>query len=80
MANSLDKRHDENAHAKDSSSAEAIRPQEEVGVVQHFEYTDKRKLGIWGSVFLILNKMIGTGSKSSLFSAPSARKCRVFTL
>ena len=27
-----------------------------------FEYEDSRKLGITSSVFLILNKMIGTGS------------------
>lgn len=30
---------------------------------QVFEYDDSRKLGIVSSVFLILNKMIGTGSK-----------------
>lgn len=30
---------------------------------QVFQYDDSRKLGIVSSVFLILNKMIGTGSK-----------------
>lgn len=27
-----------------------------------YAYSDSRKLGVTGSVFLILNKMIGTGS------------------
>lgn len=30
---------------------------------QKYSYTEDRKIGITGSVFLILNKMIGTGSK-----------------
>lgn len=30
---------------------------------QVFQYDDSRKLGIVSSVFLILNKMIGTGSE-----------------
>lgn len=30
-----------------------------------FAYDDSRKLGITSSIFLILNKMIGTGSKSA---------------
>jgi hypothetical protein len=34
---------------------------------QTFAYDDSRKLGITSSVFLILNKMIGTG----IFSTPS---------
>lgn len=42
--------------ASDSGSIEA----EEV-----YAYDDSRKLGITSSVFLILNKMIGTGSVSS---------------
>ncbi|KAH7121147.1 high-affinity methionine permease-like protein [Dendryphion nanum] len=40
------------------------------GVVQQentYAYTDDRKLGVTGAVFLILNKMIGTG----IFSTPS---------
>jgi hypothetical protein len=41
-----------------------------VGEVQEentYAYDDSRKLGITGAVFLILNKMIGTG----IFSTPS---------
>jgi len=30
---------------------------------QVFAYSDDRKIGITGAVFLILNKMIGTGSE-----------------
>lgn len=44
---------------------------EEVGEVQEentYAYDDSRKLGITGAVFLILNKMIGTG----IFSTPSS--------
>lgn len=33
---------------------------------QEFTYTEDRKIGVTGAVFLILNKMIGTGSKSTL--------------
>ena len=32
-----------------------------------FQYTDSQKIGITGAVFLIINKMIGTG----IFSTPS---------
>lgn len=35
---------------------------EQVGDI-HYAYADSRKIGITGAVFLILNKMIGTGSK-----------------
>ncbi|KAF5553401.1 high-affinity methionine permease [Fusarium napiforme] len=35
---------------------------------QNFAYTEDRKIGITGAVFLILNKMIGTG----IFSTPSS--------
>lgn len=31
---------------------------------QKYAYSDDRKIGITGAVFLILNKMIGTGSMS----------------
>lgn len=31
---------------------------------QEFSYTEDRKIGVTGAVFLILNKMIGTGSES----------------
>jgi hypothetical protein len=30
---------------------------------QNFSYSEDRKIGITGAVFLILNKMIGTGSE-----------------
>lgn len=30
---------------------------------QKYAYSEDRKIGITGSVFLILNKMIGTGSR-----------------
>ncbi|KAI1758497.1 amino acid transporter [Hypoxylon sp. FL1150] len=36
--------------------------------IQQFAYSDSRKIGVTGAVFLILNKMIGTG----IFSTPSA--------
>lgn len=36
---------------------------EQVQVGERYEYSDERKIGITGSVFLILNKMIGTGSE-----------------
>lgn len=38
----------------------------ETQAVQHIHYDDSRKIGITGAVFLILNKMIGTGSMSAL--------------
>lgn len=38
---------------------------------QKYAYSDDRKIGITGAVFLILNKMIGTGSKL----ASTARYC-----
>lgn len=42
---------------------------DDIGVVtERVEYDESRKLGITGSVFLILNKMIGTG----IFSTPSS--------
>ena len=48
----------------DTSSAAAGEIQEE----NKYAYTDDRKMGITGAVFLILNKMVGTG----IFSTPSA--------
>ena len=45
-------------------------PEFEHGVVQDentYAFTEDRKLGVTGAVFLILNKMIGTG----IFSTPS---------
>lgn len=35
----------------------------EIAGVAKFHVDEKRKLGVTGAVFLILNKMIGTGSK-----------------
>lgn len=32
-----------------------------------FRFKDSRKLGVTSAVFLILNKMIGTGSKYHVF-------------
>jgi len=39
----------------------------EVQEVLQYQYDDSRKIGVTGAVFLILNKMIGTG----IFSTPS---------
>jgi hypothetical protein len=40
------------------------RPDNESTIdAQNFAYTEDRKIGVTGAVFLILNKMIGTGSK-----------------
>ncbi|KAK3688786.1 amino acid/polyamine transporter I [Podospora appendiculata] len=39
-----------------------------LGSGEKYAYTDDRKMGIIGSIFLILNKMIGTG----IFSTPSS--------
>lgn len=33
-----------------------------VGSVENFQFQEDRKLGVTSAVFLILNKMIGTGS------------------
>lgn len=40
----------------------------EVQAAEKFAFGEDRKIGITGAVFLILNKMIGTG----IFSTPSA--------
>lgn len=40
----------------------------EVEAAEKFAFAEDRKIGITGAVFLILNKMIGTG----IFSTPSA--------
>ena len=51
-------------------SDEATPPDYTEGVVQDentYAFTEDRKLGVTGAVFLILNKMIGTG----IFSTPS---------
>ena len=54
----------------DGVDATNTPPEYEEGVVTQentYAYTDDRKLGVTGAVFLILNKMIGTG----IFSTPS---------
>jgi hypothetical protein len=37
---------------------------ESVTNVQKYDYDESRKIGVTGATFLILNKMIGTGSES----------------
>lgn len=37
--------------------------------VQKYEFDESRKIGVTGAVFLILNKMIGTGSKPASHAA-----------
>lgn len=53
-------------------NGEALPPYDaEVESAQAFQYSESRKLGVTGSVFLILNKMIGTGSAfSPVFAHP----------
>lgn len=38
------------------------RESSSVITAEEFAYSDDRKIGVTGAVFLILNKMIGTGS------------------
>ena len=47
----------------DNDTAPPPHAPSQVGEDHTYSYTDSRKLGVTGSVFLILNKMIGTGSK-----------------
>ncbi|KAK4129865.1 amino acid transporter [Trichocladium antarcticum] len=57
--------------AKPANTVSPGRTDVEVGEVKEentYAYDDSRKLGITGAVFLILNKMIGTG----IFSTPSS--------
>jgi len=52
------------------------------GIIQDentYQYDDSRKLGITGSVFLILNKMIGTGSKCLCSEEYLSSQCTVFS-
>jgi hypothetical protein len=68
---------------KDYKVEQTVRPKDDVhdaspspehlndGIVQEektYEIQESRKLGVTGAVFLILNKMIGTG----IFSTPSS--------
>lgn len=52
-----------------SVSQEAASPEqtdaESTTNVQKYDYDESRKIGITGATFLILNKMIGTGSEYS---------------
>lgn len=55
---------------KDSAGPISINPtstQEDVDAQvqdeQHFKVAESQKIGVTGAVFLILNKMIGTGSE-----------------
>lgn len=50
-------------HKVGSSEEEHHTDNESTIEAQRYSYTEDRKIGITGSVFLILNKMIGTGSK-----------------
>lgn len=66
---SSDKAPSDDVHVQDKPPV--FTDGEEVGEVQEentYAYDDSRKLGITGAVFLILNKMIGTG----IFSTPSS--------
>ncbi|KAK3215676.1 hypothetical protein GRF29_8g738518 [Pseudopithomyces chartarum] len=68
MASKVDPEIDKKAAV--AEDAGQVPPNYEDVVVQEektYAYDDSRKLGITGSVFLILNKMIGTG----IFSTPS---------
>jgi amino acid transporter len=62
-------KHDEEVHATSHTKQLDGAPEFEAVVEEEktYSYTDSRKLGVTGSVFLILNKMIGTG----IFSTPS---------
>lgn len=55
---------------KNDGDGSVTPPEYADGVVQDettYQYDESRKIGITGAVFLILNKMIGTG----IFSTPS---------
>jgi len=49
-----------------TATMEDINGKSLLGEAQVFVYDDSRKLGVTGSIFLTLNKMVGTGSKLSL--------------
>lgn len=58
------------ASPKDDIDDRSPPPEFANGVVQDentYSYSESRKIGVTGAVFLILNKMIGTG----IFSTPS---------
>lgn len=57
-----DRKFDPEATASPSSLPDDVVSDTASSDAQVFEYDDSRKLGVTSSVFLILNKMIGTGS------------------
>jgi hypothetical protein len=62
-------------HVAGAASPPTYGDHESVQTDEVFAYDDSQKLGYTGTVFVILNKMIGTGS-TFLFSAfiPSAER------
>ena len=75
MATKLDNEAVLRASDRDSKSDDAL-PGFEATVEEEktYAYDDSRKLGVTGSVFLILNKMIGTGSKLQFQSSQPQQK------
>lgn len=61
--------------SRDPEEPSALIPTSRDSEEQVFRIEESRKLGVTSSVFLILNKMIGTGSQSILFG-PSSRGAR----
>jgi uncharacterized membrane protein len=58
-------------HVREKSGNTVLQDDAEVGEVKEetkYAYDDSRKMGVMGAVFIILNKMIGTG----IFSTPSS--------
>ena len=54
--------HEDANQVEQDGSPPPIYTTESQGENHTYAYSDSRKLGVTGSVFLILNKMIGTGS------------------
>lgn len=54
--------HEDADRVEHDGSPPPIYTTESQGENHTYAYSDSRKLGVTGSVFLILNKMIGTGS------------------
>lgn len=70
MATKKDYDIEPNLQLKNDGDGQNTLPEYAEGVVQDettYQYDESRKIGITGAVFLILNKMIGTG----IFSTPS---------
>ncbi len=68
MAESIERDGDNKRHGAASEDAlhpdlrRGLSPDDSVEDVQAFKYAESRKIGVTGAAFLILNKMIGTGS------------------